>query len=100
MQRVKRVGIKDLKNNLSAHLRDVRRGVRILVSDRNTVVAELHAPAARGPSLAEDPIFAEWVASGILILPTREKTPLPVSPVRLTDGTSLRLLDEDREERE
>ena len=33
---MKTVGIKDLKNNLSAYLRDVKRGTRILVSDRNS----------------------------------------------------------------
>jgi len=100
MPRVKKVGVKDLKNNLSAHLREVRKGTRILVSDRNTVVAELHEPAATyGPVIPDDPIIAEWVASGILTLPSREKTPLPESPVRLPDGTALRVLDEDRKER-
>ena len=100
MAGVKRVGIKDLKNNLSAHLRDVRRGTRILVSDRNTVVAELHEPSATyGQVLPEDPIIAEWVRSGVVVPPSREKTPLPESPVRQPDGTALRLLDEDRKER-
>src|SRR5258706_8670654 len=46
MTLIKTVGIKDLKNNLSAHLRDVRRGARILVSDRSTVVAELREPTS------------------------------------------------------
>ena len=46
MAEIKTVGIKDLKNNLSAYLRDVRRGVRVLVADRDRVVAELHEPGA------------------------------------------------------
>ncbi len=46
MANIKTVGIKDLKNNLRAHLRAVRRRVRILVSDRNAVVAELHEPTS------------------------------------------------------
>jgi antitoxin (DNA-binding transcriptional repressor) of toxin-antitoxin stability system len=54
------VGIKEIKNNLSAYLREVRRGIRVLVADRNRVVAELHEPtsayAAHGsidPTLTE-----------------------------------------------
>ena len=46
MGSLKTVGIKELKNNLSAYLREVRRGTRVLVSDRNSVVAELHEPRA------------------------------------------------------
>ena len=33
------MGVKDLKNNLSAYLRDVREGARVLVSDRGEAVA-------------------------------------------------------------
>jgi hypothetical protein len=99
MSHIKIVGIKDLKNNLSAHLRDVRRGTRILVSDRNAVVAELHEPTVTY-SLPEsvDPILAEWIQSGIVRPPKRKKTPLPTSPVRLPEGTASRLIDEDRRE--
>ena len=43
---LKTVGIKELKNNLSAYLREVRRGVRVFVSDRNRIVAKLHEPTA------------------------------------------------------
>jgi antitoxin (DNA-binding transcriptional repressor) of toxin-antitoxin stability system len=99
MAQVKVVGIKDLKNNLSAHLRDVRRGARILVSDRSAVVAELHEPTATY-TLPEsvDPVLAEWIQSGVVRPPKRKKTPLPVSPVRLPEGTVSRLIDEDRRE--
>ncbi len=47
MKRLKTVGIKELKNNLSAYLREVRNGATVLVSDRNTIVAELHEPYRR-----------------------------------------------------
>ena len=50
---LKTVGIKDLKNNLSAYLRDVRRGARVLVTDRDRVVAELHEP--RSGYAVDDP---------------------------------------------
>jgi antitoxin (DNA-binding transcriptional repressor) of toxin-antitoxin stability system len=73
----KTVGIKDLKNNLSAYLREVRRGTRVLVSDR----------------------LAAWVRAGIVTLPTSKKTPMEKSPVKLPDGTAARLLNEDRRDR-
>jgi len=97
MGELKTVGVKELKNNLSAYLREVRRGTRVLVSDRNRVVAELHEPGsgyAVGESL--DPRLAEWIDAGIVRPPTTTKTGLPVSPVRLEEGIAVRLLDEDR----
>lgn len=99
MPRSRKVGIKDLKNNLSAYIREVRKGARILVSDRDTVVAELREPEQTyGSSLPADPILADWIRRGIVVPPSGEKTPLPPSPVHLEDGTALRLLDEDRED--
>jgi hypothetical protein len=96
---IKTVGIKDLKNNLSAHLRDVRRGARILVADRSTVVAELREPTA-GYSAPEvqDPILGEWIREGAVVPPSSKKTPLPESPVRLKTGTARRLLNQSRDE--
>ena len=99
MANIKTVGIKDLKNNLSAHLRDVRRGTKILVSDRNSVVAELREPTA-GYSVPEtlDPILDEWIREGIIIPASGKKVPLPVSPVKVAEGTARRLLDQSRDE--
>jgi antitoxin (DNA-binding transcriptional repressor) of toxin-antitoxin stability system len=96
---LKTVGIKELKNNLSAYLRDVRRGTRVLVSDRNRVVAELHEPKS-GHAVDDsiDPKLAEWVDAGIVSPPTVPKAKLPSSPVRLEEGTADRLLDEERGE--
>lgn len=99
MANIKTVGIKDLKNNLSAHLRDVRRGAKILVSDRNAVVAELHEPTtAYSVPEALDPVVAEWIREGVVIPPAGKKAPLPVSPVKIADGTARRLLDQSRDE--
>ena len=95
----KTVGIKDLKNNLSAYLREVRRGTRVLVSDRNEVIAELHEPGAvYATTEGGSAILASWARAGIVTLPTRAKTPVPKSPVRLPKGTAARLFDEDRGE--
>jgi len=99
MGELKTVGIKELKNKLSAYLREVRRGTRVLVSDRNRVVAELHEPrAGYAADDSVDPKLAEWIATGVVTLPTVDKAKLPPSPVRLPDGTARRLLDEDRGE--
>ncbi len=97
MAKRKTVGIKDLKNNLSAYLREVRQGTRVLVSDRNEVVAELHEPGAVYAT-AEDPnpVLAAWARAGIVTLPKRAKTPVAKSPVRSAKGTASRLLDQDR----
>ena len=97
----KTVGIKDLKNNLSAYLREVRRGTRVLVSDRNDIVAELHEQGAvYATADDENPVLAAWARAGVVTLPKRAKRPLPRSPVRLSKGTAARLLDEDRGDRE
>ena len=92
---LKTVGIKELKNSLSAYLREVRRGTRILVADRNRVVAELHEPGAA--YLVDDsmhPRLAEWIGAGIVRLPTSKNRTLPKSPVRLPPGTAKRLIDD------
>ena len=47
---MKSVGLRELKNNLSEYVRDVRSGESVLVTDRGEVVAEI-LPA--GPGLDE-----------------------------------------------
>jgi len=91
---VERVGVKRLKNNLSAYLRQVKRGVRVLVTDRDQVVAELGQP--RKDEAGLPPLFAEWIRRGELRPGRRPKQPLPASPVRFPAGTAQRLLDLDR----
>ncbi len=98
MPNIKTVGVKELKNKLSAYLRDVREGTRVLVADRDTVIAALQEPGDlfAGPL---DPTLAAWVEAGIVCLPTAPKEPLPASPVQLPDGTGRRTLDERDEGR-
>ena len=99
MSELKTVGVKELKNKLSAYLREVRRGVRVLVSDRNRIVAELHEPGVHyGTDEKLDPVLAAWVEAGVVTLPSRPKEPLPDSPVRHPEGTFGKLLDQDRGE--
>jgi len=96
MPRIKTVGIKELKNNLSACIREVQDGTVVLVRDRSRPVAELRPHgAAAGPRSAAARA-AEWEQQGRLVAPTTRKRPLEASPVRLRAGTSRRLLDRDR----
>src|SRR5262245_30499803 len=41
------VGLRELKNRLSAYVRLVRQGERVSVTDRNQIVAELVPPGSR-----------------------------------------------------
>lgn len=96
MKSIERVGVKNLKNNLSAYLRQVKRGVRVLVTDRNEVIAEIGKPRDEHGELS--PLFEEWIRRGELRPRRKSKRPLPVSPVRFPAGTAQRLLDLDRGE--
>jgi len=94
MAQIKTVGIKVLKNNLSGYLRDVKRGWRILVTDREEVVAELREPLAAGEAAVT--LREKWIAEGWLRPALRPKRPLPQSPIESPAGTAQRLIDEDR----
>jgi antitoxin (DNA-binding transcriptional repressor) of toxin-antitoxin stability system len=96
MKQVKAVGVKELKNNLSAYLRDVQAGGVVLVSDRSRVVAELRQPSTPGTLSASEAQTDEWVRDGRLVAPSGLKQHLERSPVRLPAGSSRRLLDQDR----
>jgi antitoxin (DNA-binding transcriptional repressor) of toxin-antitoxin stability system len=98
MKQVKAVGVKELKNNLSAHLREVQAGDVVLVSDRSRVVAELRQPSASATLPPAEAQVEEWVREGKMAGPSALKEPLAQSPVSLPAGASRRLLDLDRGE--
>lgn len=60
------VGIKVLKNRLSEYVRLAAAGERVLVTDRDRVVAELIAPQGGTPETAADALLADAVRSGWL----------------------------------
>jgi antitoxin (DNA-binding transcriptional repressor) of toxin-antitoxin stability system len=94
----KTVGLRELKNRLSEYVRHVRKGHRVLVTDRGQVVAELRPPSPVGDDL--DPGLAELVRRGVVTLGKPHRPGLyPVQPRSAPDGTSARLLDELRGER-
>ena len=44
-----RVGVRDLRSNLTRYLREAERGNRVLVTSRDVVIAEIGAPSADPP---------------------------------------------------
>ena len=86
------VGIAELRQNLSRYLRRVENGERLLVTDRNKVVAEL------GPAPSTGDALDRLIAEGRVPRPTRRGLPPPLQ----MDGDPYalsRALDEIRGER-
>jgi prevent-host-death family protein len=65
------VNIAELKNNLSAYLKQVKNGAELIVKDRNRPIARL-VPLIAGEDL--DAEEAALVAGGLMRLPLKEKS--------------------------
>ncbi len=63
---MKAVAVKELKNRLSAYLREVKNGEVVLVTDRGVVVAELRQPSAGAVLGTHDQILERLCAEGVL----------------------------------
>ena len=97
MEHLKTVGIKTLKDNLSAYIRDVARGAHVLVTDHDRVVAELVEPLAdRSLPDAESSLLASWIKAGKVSAPKRPKKKITESFLKLPEGTTLSLIEADR----
>jgi len=96
---MKTAGVREIKNNLSAYLRDVRRGAVIRISDRGEVVAELRPPAAPAGPEAE---YERLVAEGKIIPPSHAFSaalvPTPRTRAKFQAGFVNELIDADRGE--
>jgi prevent-host-death family protein len=87
------VGIRELKNNLSHYVRQVRAGKRVTITDRGRIVAEL-VPPAENPGLSR---YEELITSGMIRPAIERGDPLADFPrLRLSSGTAAALIDEDR----
>lgn len=93
------VGLKVLKNRLSEYVRLAAGGERVLVTDRDRVVAELIAPQAGTPEYAADAALAEAVRHGWLRPPVLPQQGAPPSKPVMSLDALLAELDEDRAER-
>lgn len=93
------VGLKLLKNKLAEYVRLAARGERILVTDRDRVVAELIPPQSGTAEFGRDALLAEAVRKGWVrppVLPQTGPPPrLPVAPF----ADLMRELDADRADR-
>jgi antitoxin (DNA-binding transcriptional repressor) of toxin-antitoxin stability system len=98
VQTLKTVGIRKLKNSLSAYIREAKAGAVILVTDRGDIVAELRSPGKDYSQLSRERLKQEWIDSDKLLLPIDAKKPLGKSPVSLQAGTSEKILDDDRKD--
>ena len=88
-----------LKNKLSEYVRLAANGERILITDRDRVVAELCAPETHRSEYVQDALLAEAVRAGIVTPPlSHSKAPPPRKPIMTTEEL-LRGLDEDRADR-
>ena len=86
------VGVAQLRQNLSAYLRRVGEGERLVVTDRNRPVAELGPPPSTGADL--DRLIAE----GRVSRPSRRGLPEPLD-LDIEPGSLSRALEEVRGER-
>lgn len=93
------VGLKVLKNKLSEYVRIAAGGERVLVTDRDRVVAELVPPQPGSAELVADAVLADAVRKGWITPPLLAQSGapprLPVMPMR----ELMRELDADREDR-
>jgi len=63
------VGVAELRQNLSVYLRRVKKGERLVVTDRNRPVAEL------GPASSTGPDLDRLIAEGRVAAPVRSGLP-------------------------
>lgn len=77
------VGVRDLKNSLSAHLEKVKVGQHIVVTERGRPIARL------SPVDADVDRMAALVAAGIVQPPQSGVRRLPTERISLSDAVSL-----------
>jgi len=95
---VKSVGVKKLKDQLSAYLREVKNGTVVLVTDRDNVIAEIRTPSLNRNVPEYSSLEHDLIQQGILIPPQISAMKAPRSPLTMKPGTAGRILDEDRGE--
>jgi antitoxin (DNA-binding transcriptional repressor) of toxin-antitoxin stability system len=91
----KELGIKNLKNGLSSYLKEVREGTRILITDRGSIVAEMHQYYGSASDSNSSELKA-MLSRGELNAPQKKKNKCKTSPVSINTMISEKLLSEDR----
>ena len=93
------VGVRELKNRLSEHLRMVRRGEEILVTHRGEVVAELRQPSSVPAAAAYPGLVRQARAGKARIGGPNRRDLYPSQEPFLPPGSARRLLYEERGDR-
>ncbi len=96
---MKAVGVRELKNRLSEYLRAVKRGERVLITDRGQVVAELRQPSSESESGGLAPALALLVRERTVVGLPNASDAYPAQTKRVPDGTARQVIDELRGER-
>jgi len=96
---MKAVGIKVLKNKLSEYVRLAASGETVLVTDRETVVAELGPPSAGRATRVADAQLADAVRRGWLTPPAMTGTGVPPRAPVARMAELMAELDRDRADR-
>lgn len=96
---MKKVGSRELKNRLGKYLARVRKGERIVVTDRGNPVAQLiPLPPDPPPTRTLDDVLQELAAQGHLTLPKTPTEPRPpFIPIKVKGKLASRMIIEDRE---
>jgi len=97
------VGIRELKNRLSAYIRKVEAGDVVVVTDRGRVVAELVPPGWQRPAQDVHPGLLELVRRDGLRLPAAQVDPAlfdqPLPKIDMDGLTVQDLIDWERGDR-
>lgn len=94
---MKAVGLRELKNRLSAYVREVRSGEGVLVTDRGEVVAELSPPGRSAAELTIPSGLAALVKRGLITVGApNAAAAYPALPSLLPENRSAQLLEEER----
>jgi antitoxin (DNA-binding transcriptional repressor) of toxin-antitoxin stability system len=96
---MKAVAVRELKNRLSAYLREVAAGEVVLVTDRGRVVAELRRPNVEGLQSPAEQALGRLVAAGALTLGLPHDPAAYHRPGVRIGRSSQTLLDAERAER-
>ena len=98
MRRMKTVGLKMLKDKLSAYVHAAAAGETVLVTDRNRVIAEIGPPSSGNHASSADAILADLVRKG-WVTPAKRTSGIPPRLPMMSTKQLMDELDADREDR-
>ena len=88
------VGIKDIKNNLSRYLKQVKAGEEVIITERGRPIARIirEQPANTSLHLALAPLIEQ----GVVTMPALAPSKTPVTPLRAPGKPVSEMVLEDR----